>query len=61
MSEQTKQDIVEIKKTFEIVKRDAEQLGERAKRLGDKEIKTKIEKVGESAQEIVKHIEKKSG
>jgi hypothetical protein len=61
MSEQTKQDIVEIKKTFEIVKRDAEQLGERAKHLGDKEIKTKIEKVGESAQEIVKHIEKKSG
>lgn len=60
MSEQTKKDIQQVKRFFEAVESESNQI-KRIAPAGDKELATKIQKVQESAREVVTHIEKKSG
>ena len=59
MSSETKKDVETIKKFFETFKEGGNKLSEKSKKF-DKELTTKIEKVKEGAQEIVKHIEERT-
>lgn len=60
MSEETKKVVKTVKQFMETVKIGSEELGEKSVKI-DKELSTKIQKVKESAAEVVKHIEKKIG
>ncbi len=61
MSEESKKQIKEIKDVMKTVEGAAEQLQKSLESFGDKELSTKVQRVKESAGEVVKHIEKKSG
>lgn len=62
MSEESKRDAESIKRFFKTVEQAAHDIGQGSgAKLGDKELLTKIQKVKESAGEVSKHIEKKSG
>lgn len=60
MSTETKKTAEEIKKTFEIVKEGSGDLIKKSDKF-DKDLSEKIRKVQHGAQEVIKHIEKKSG
>jgi histidinol dehydrogenase len=59
MSKETKKDIEFVKKLHETVKEGTAPLIERTEKF-DKELSTKIRKVQESSEEVIKHIEKKT-
>lgn len=60
MSEESKKQIQTVKKYFETIKTGSDLESGKSASF-DKELSTKIKKVSESAAEVVKHIEKKSG
>lgn len=60
MSQENKEAAEQAKKYFEKVQKDGEVVRKNTERF-DKELSTKIQKVQEGAQEVVKHIEKKLG
>lgn len=60
MSEETKKTVQDIERFFKTIEKASEDIGKGgAATIGDKELSTKIQKVKESASEVVKHIEKK--
>lgn len=59
MSEETKETIQEVKRTFEKVGTDADNFQTKVAPL-DGELAKKIQKVKESSKEVVKHIEERS-
>jgi len=59
MSAATKETIQEVKKAFEKVQTDAETYHTKVTPL-DGELARKIQKAGETAKEVVKHIEERS-
>lgn len=58
MSEESKKTVEQVKKLFETVKEAGGELQKQTEKF-DKDLSTKIQKVQEGANEIVKHIEKK--
>lgn len=59
MSNESKEVIQKVKKSFEIVKEGAGKLAEETVKL-DKELSEKIRRVEETSKEVVKHIEERS-
>ena len=60
MSQETKEQLEKVKKSFEVVKEGAKELVKKTEKI-DRDLSEKIKKVQESSEEVVKHIEKKSG
>lgn len=61
MSQETKKEVIEIKKTFERISKEVDDAGKRAGTLGDKDLSQKIQRIKEGSTEVVKHIEERSG
>ena len=59
MSNQTKETVIEIKKSFEKISKDVDGVGQKSGTIADKELSIKIQKVKEGASEVIKHIEKR--
>jgi len=60
MSKESKETLEKVKKLYKTVEESSKELSKEAGRLGDKELKTKIEKVEQDAKEVTKHIEKRT-
>jgi len=60
MSKESKETLEKVKKLYKTVEESSKELSKEAGRLGDKELKTKIEKVEQGAKEVTKHIEKRT-
>lgn len=60
MSQDTKETVKEIKTAFEKIHKSTERLVKESSGF-DKGLSEKIKRVQESSQEVVKHIEKRSG
>jgi hypothetical protein len=61
MSKESKETLEKMKRLYKTVEEGSKELSKEAGKLGDKELKTKIEKVEQGAKEVTKHIEERSG
>jgi methyl-accepting chemotaxis protein len=59
MSKESKEVIEKVRRTFEVVKQGTDRLAEETVKI-DKELSQKIQRVKETSEEVVKHIEERS-
>lgn len=60
MSNQSKETIVKVKETFKKLAEQVSETSQKVSTLGDKELSKRIQKVQESTEQVIKHIEERS-